>query len=237
MLYRLQGGGLPGVSGRRLRARPAARPSSRRISTSPPTRCRRRCAPVPQLAAWSGGASAWRTCSSAARSSRWRPSAPPARRRRGKSRCREADPEEGEAPELDEESRARMSRSARAGRTASITSACSIRTAGCLRDNVYGTHRRGRLAARFHGQRALLQHRRLLDLGLRRRCRGHRRAAPAPDRRSGDALSRGSGAHAARRALRGEARLHARPGDRRADRARCASCWPACRRRACSTRR
>ena len=36
------------------------------------------------------------------------------------------------------------------------------------------------------------------------------------DRRSGHALSRGSGAHAARRALRGEARLHARRRDRHA---------------------
>ena len=40
-------------------------------------------------------------------------------------------------------------------------------------------HRRRRVAPRFHRQRALLQHRRLLDLGLRRRRRGHRRAAPA----------------------------------------------------------
>ncbi len=36
-----------------------------------------------------------------------------------------------------------------------------------LRDNLYGTHRCGRVAARLHLQLALLQHRRLLDLGLR----------------------------------------------------------------------
>ena len=46
-------------------------------------------------------------------------------------------------------------------------------------------HRRRRLAPRFHRQLALLQHRRLLDLGLLRRRRRHLRAASEADRRSG----------------------------------------------------
>ena len=85
-------------------------------------------------------------------------------------------------------------------------------------------HRRRRLAPRFHRQLALLQHRGLLDLGLHRRRRGHRRAAPQADRRSGHALSRGPGAHAARGAFRGQARIHARRRNRHRDRRACANC-------------
>ncbi len=56
--------------------------------------------------------------------------------------------------------------------------------------------------------------------GVARRARAH----AAADRRSREALSRGSRAHAARGAVRGEARLHARAGDGRADRRRSAAC-------------
>ena len=78
--------------------------------------------------------------------------------------------------------------------------------------------RRGRLAPRLHRQRALLQHHRLQHLGLHQRCRRRACAHVALDRRSREALSRGSGAHAARHAVRGEARFHARARDGGADR-------------------
>ena len=65
------------------------------------------------------------------------------------------------------------------------------------------------MAPRFRRERALLQHRGSLDLGFRRRRERCEGAAPEADRRSGNALPRGSGAHAAGGAIRGEARLHA----------------------------
>ena len=67
-----------------------------------------------------------------------------------------------------------------------------------LRDNVFGTAGRRRAAARLHRQRAVLRPR---DRGSRRLPRRPRRpeeARDAHDRRPGDALSRGSGPHAAR---------------------------------------
>ena len=56
----------------------------------------------------------------------------------------------------------------------------------------------------------------------------------APDRRSGNALPRGSGAHAARGAAGGEARFRDRDRHRRTDSARWRRCWPKPRRPACS---
>ena len=65
------------------------------------------------------------------------------------------------------------------------------------------------------------------------RCAG---AAPEADRRSGDPLSRGSGAHAARGALRGQARFLDRARHRGADPPSSRICSTACRRRGCSTK-
>ena len=78
--------------------------------------------------------------------------------------------------------------------------------------------RRGRLAPRLHRQRALLQHHRLQHLGLHQRCRRRACAHVALDRRSREALSRGSGADAAGDAVRGQARVHARTRNGGADR-------------------
>ena len=62
-------------------------------------------------------------------------------------------------------------------------------------DNVFGTRPRGRPAAGFHDQRALLRHRRLFRDRLRGRPGGPRGGPHPHDRRSGHPLPRGPGAH------------------------------------------
>ena len=86
-----------------------------------------------------------------------------------------------------------------------------------LRDNLYGTIEEDVWRRDFTANALYYNIERLLGLGLRRRLRGRRSARAAADRRSGNALSRRSGAHAARRAFRGEAGLHDSSRHRGAD--------------------
>ena len=88
-----------------------------------------------------------------------------------------------------------------------------------LRDNVYGTIDEDVWRRDFTANALYYNIADFSVVGLRRRCRGCCRATLAPDRRCRDALSRGSGAHAARGPFRGQARLRARAGQCRADRA------------------
>ena len=177
---------------------------------SRPTRCPTRCGGCFATAAWSGGAFAWRTSCSAARSSKWRPSAPPrapvAQRGAGAARpIRRRGRGAG--------ARSRMPRASTRGE-GSNPSALGIDhervldTHGrLLRDNVYGSIEEDVWRRDFTAN-ALYYN--IADFSLWDFVgggRGHRGAPPALDRRSGDALSRGSGAHAARGALRGQARL------------------------------
>ena len=72
-------------------------------------------------------------------------------------------------------------------------------------------------AARFHRQRPVLRPPRRDRARLPRRLRRRAQEDHAHHRRRAPALSRGSGAHAARGALRRQARLQHRPEDARAD--------------------
>ncbi len=134
-----------------------------------------------------------------------------------------ADLDDEQVPGLEEgelESRRRRARSARRPCEEDSDERAFDASGRILRDNVYGTidedvWRRDFTCNSLYYNIADFSH-----LGLRER-RGRRgRAHAAHDRRPGDALSRGPGAHAARGALRGEARLQHRSGhggpDRRA---------------------
>ncbi len=100
-----------------------------------------------------------------------------------------------------------------------------------LRDNVYGTIDEDVWRRDFTVNALYYNIADFSVLGLHVGLRGRARPHAAPDRRSRDALSRGSGAHAACRTVRGEARFRARARDGGADRRRSANCSATCRRR------
>ena len=87
-----------------------------------------------------------------------------------------------------------------------------------LSDNVYGSHAEDAARRDFTINALYFDPADRRSLGLRRRRGRPSRAAPEAHRPAGDALPRGSGAHAARGAPRREARHRDRAEDRGADR-------------------
>ena len=157
----------------------------------------------------------------------------------------EADPEDGEAPELDDDAVRRVAAEpvapargrGAAGDDSDDSAERAFDASGrMLRDNVYGTIDEDVWRRDFTANSLYYN---IADFSLWDYVDGtgrHRRAHAAPDRRPRDPLPRRSGAHAARGALRGEAGLRDRRRPPPPRLHRCADCWPACRRRGSSMR-
>ena len=219
------------VSGRRERARSAARAAGRRTSTSGRRRTRTRSRSSFATAGSSAGASGSRTSSSARKTievATFRRQVDRPRSRRGGDR---RSARGRRRRRWTTASRRRRRTTPRA--TPASAQPRSERSADPARQHLRHA-RRGRVPPRLHGQRAVLRHRHVLDHRLRRRARGPRRAADPLHRRSRRAVPRRSGPHAARGGARGAARVHHRssrsstPSQSTATRSRAA------RRRGCS---